>query len=65
MGAQDARSRREASTAAFAVSDPASGLQADGVQTPADAFHVDAADEGASPAQAAFSWNGAERVNVP
>ena len=50
--------------AAFAVSDPASGLQANGVQTPADAFRVDAAHEGEFPAQAAFRWNEAERGNV-
>jgi integrase len=50
--------------AAFAVADPASGLQANGLHEPADGFHVDAAVEDALPAQAAFRWNEAERGNV-
>src|SRR5207247_728169 len=46
---------------AFALADPASVVQANGLHEPAASFRGDAADEEGFPAQMALSRNGAER----
>ena len=46
---------------AFALADPASAVQANGLHEPAASFRSDAAEEDAFPAQTALSRNGAER----
>jgi hypothetical protein len=48
---------------AFALGDPASALQANGLHEPAASFRRNAADEDGYPAQITFSWNEAERAH--
>jgi hypothetical protein len=50
---------------AFKVDEPASGLQANGLQTAANGFHTPTADEVEGPAQPAFSRQEAESPGSP